>query len=203
MVLVHQTPNVNGFLPEFRASRSATLAWLTACLLSITALSLAAAHAPPRIRLVGLFSVAFGLFVGKLLVLLAAQFEAHPSRRAIVVLASILSFAGLIGSTWETARLEEVRRIQSGNEGVAARLIEEFVMRIDHADQDVSDSSAMAVFRRHLIRRIRQLGEWKSPWPEILWLAELIAAVAASGWMSSRSLWTDSRSSNQEEEAVR
>lgn len=160
-----------------------TMTWLAALLVATTAISLAAAHAPARIRLIGLFSICFGFLIGGVACWLAIQCDAKLSRRFVVVVATGAALIGLIASTWETYRLESARIAKSGTDGIAARLIEEFDLR----SPIVSSSRSTGVeFRRYLKRRIRQLGEWPSPWPECFWFAEVCAGATASGWLASR-----------------
>jgi hypothetical protein len=194
------TPN-SSFAPR-RSADSPMLAWLLACVVLVTGLSLAAAHAPPRIRLIGLFAVAFGLLTGWGVVLLAGRLQCHPAHPVAVMVAALLSIVGLIGATWETARVEEARRSKSGQDVLAARLMEEVAARTSGGATEVSGGPAWIAFRRHLSRRVRQLGLWPSPWPEVLWVAELLAAAAASVWMSNRCLALRSQVAIQETAAT-
>jgi hypothetical protein len=161
-----------------------------------TALALAATHSPPRIRLIGLFSVAFGLAVGWLLARLVDQLESPASRRAIGVASAVFTLCGLIGSTWETSRLNEIQETKRVNEVLEARLLEQTLKMAGDREGNISlpslpkASMSLTVFRGHLARRIRPLGEWSSPWPEAFWCLELIVAAAASAWISTRRTWT-------------
>ena len=76
------------------ASRSSTLVWIAACLLATIAVSLVAAQAPPRIRLIGIFPVMLGLLIGGLVVWLAEKLDAVASRRFQVVAAMLLAVGG-------------------------------------------------------------------------------------------------------------
>ena len=182
-----QLPLANG-QTEPRSGGSSVLIWLSACLIAVTALSIAAAHAPSRIRLIGLFSMAFGLVVGWVIVRLASQLEAEPGRRFIVVTAMLLSLGGLIGSTWQTSRLAESSTGLSGKDALAARLIKELEQQSNAPGSENQRRSEVTGFQKYLLRRLQKLGNWTSPWPECFWVTELVAATIAAGWMSSRSL---------------
>ena len=111
------------------------IAWLVAGLVLTTALTLAAAHAPPRIRLIGLFSITFGALLGLLLVQLAVQLESHPSPQFVAFTAALFTTAGLIGCTWETFRLEQLKHGKSMKEGLAQRLVEQMQTQPDAEKQ--------------------------------------------------------------------
>lgn len=167
--------------------------WLVAGIVMTTAAALAAAHSPPRIRLIGLFSVAFGLVVGWLLARLVETLDCHPSRRAIRIAAAVFTLCGLIGSTCETVRLNEAQKPKSGTDAIAARIIEQIKMQSSTGESDggissmtPKESSSLAMIRRYLSRRLQPLGEWRSPWPETFWCLELCTAAAASVWISTR-----------------
>ena len=167
---------------------SSVLSWFSASIIAVTALSIAAAHAPPRIRLIGLFSIVFGLMVGWVVVWLASQLQAEPGRRFAVVTAVLLSLSGLIGSTWQSSRLDELRSMQSGKDALAARLIKEFEQQDKQPVSDHQRRSEVTEFQKYLSRRLKNLGNWTTPWPECFWVSELIAAAIAAGWMSYQSL---------------
>ena len=180
-----ETPSTTPLNDPSRAGNSSLSVWLVTSVAAIAALALAAAHAPPRIRLIGLFSIAFALLVGWLLGRLAERLDAHPSRGLIGTIAVFLSIAGLIGATWEAFRLELSRRPKSPNDAIAERLIEQMKTQTKLPPFENREQSALLAFRRYLSGRIRQLGEWSSPWPEVFWISELVTAAAASYWMAT------------------
>ena len=182
----------NGQSEPSRGS-SSVLIWLSACLIAVTALSIAAANAPARIRLIGLFSVAFGLIVGWGVVRVASQLQAEPRRRVSVITAMLLTLCGLIGSTWQSSRLDEARSTQSGNDALAARLIKEFDQQEKVPGNGVQSRSEVTAFQKYLSRRLKNLGNLTTPWPECFWAFELIAAAIAAGWMSYQSLSAGAR----------
>ena len=102
------------------------LTWLIVCLLVVAVLCLMAAHAPPRIRLIGLFPAGLGLLIGWFVVWSIPQFNSNSSRRVVIVTAGLLAFAGWIGVTFETFRQEELLRKQLPSDPLAARMMKEF-----------------------------------------------------------------------------
>ncbi len=181
-----ETPSTNVLEAPSHSPSSSPWAWCVASLVITTALSLAAAHAPPRIRLIGLFSVAFGLLIGWLLAVLAEKLVSHPSRLVMSLVAAILTLGGLIGCGWETFRLEQSRLAKSPNDDLALRLMEGMKAQGGAGDATPAKPSTLTAFRSHLSRRLRQLGDWPSPWPELFWLTELAAGASASVWALRR-----------------
>ncbi len=190
----------NGQSEPSRGNAS-VVTWFTACVITVTALSIAAAHAPSRIRLIGLFSIAFGLVVGWGVIRLASQLQAEPGRRFTVFTAALLSLCGLIGSNWQTSRLDELHSMQSGKDALAARLIKEFERQDNQSGINKPSRSEVTEFQKYLSRRLQNLGNWTSPWPECFWVTELIAATAAAGWMSNQSMPANARNVPEGSEA--
>lgn len=162
---------------------TSVVAWFAVCVLVTAGLSLVAAHAPGRVRLLGLFSIVFGAVIGWLVVWLAQRLDTRPKRTSIGLLAAVLTLGGLIGCLWETIRVEEVMHPKSANEQLAERLYQQ--MQNNNGKSMPRDQSPLDKYRSYLTRRVRQLGDWKSPWPETIWLVELFAACATSIWVAN------------------
>jgi len=188
----HQTDGSSGSIAalgdEVRNEESSSLMWMLACCFCVGVLAVMAAHAPARVRLIGLFSVGFGLFVGWLTTRLAQLFEVRPARATIIMLAASLTLVGLVATTWQTFRLDELTQVKSSEEELAAKLMREFDRQQGIATPDLTPSSSLQRFRGYLTRRVRQLGRWPSPWPELFWCGECISAGIAAGWFAQRSL---------------
>lgn len=206
-----EEPSTTSSKDEANPPGSSPLIWLAGGLIGTVAISLVAAHAPPRIRLIGLFSIVFGLAIGWSLSRLAEKLECRISQTDMGVVVVILSVAGLIGCTWETWRLEEVRKPKSGNDAIVARMIEQMKLQTsigqarsvpNQLEMVPPPSSSLTEFRRYLARRIRQLGEWSSPWPEAFWLLEICAGAAASVWIAIRGPQTNSQVSESRTTSV-
>jgi xanthosine utilization system XapX-like protein len=172
------------------ASRSSTLVWIAACLLATIAVSLVAAQAPPRIRLIGIFPVMLGLLIGGLVVWLAEKLDAVASRRFQVVAAMLLAVGGWGGLTWETFRRDEVLSVKSANQELAARLMKEFEQQTNTPHLELDRPTTVKAFRAYLARRVQQLGDWSRPWPELFWGLELVMTGVAAGWVSTRAGWS-------------
>jgi MFS family permease len=166
--------------PVSQPSAASTIFWLAACVVTTIAISLAAAHAPPRIRLIGLYSIAFGLLIGWLSIWLAAMFDVRPSISLCAAVAGGLSLCGLVGSTVETWRLDESQNRGTAKNLLAERMIEQMKSEPNSAATVPVDTSPTSGFRWYLSRRIRQLGHWPSPWPELIWSLELVLGTIAS-----------------------
>jgi hypothetical protein len=179
-----ETPPAKPSASQVREPRTWPWSWLFASLIFTLAISLAAAHAPPRIRLIGLFSVAFGLIVGWSMNRLVEMLNVDSSRRFVEMIVAIFTVGGLVGSTCEVVRMEIMNRGKSPRDGLAARMIEEMETQSKPSERQDSQPTKVMEFRRHLSYRIRQLGDWSSPWPEFFWMAELIAGATASVWIS-------------------
>lgn len=162
------------------------VAWLVLGLIVMAGLSLVAAQAPPRIRLIGLFSIGFGLLVGWLLRLIADMQVAQPSHRAIGIAACVLTGCGLVAVTWQNYRREAASFSADPQQVLAARMMEEMQAQSKEGITTTAGVVTKVTFQSYLVQRIRQLGHWSSPWPEAVWCAELVAGMLASWWMAVR-----------------
>jgi len=179
-------PDQQGAAATPHANRSSTFVWIAACLVATIAVSLVAAQAPPRIRLIGIFPVMLGLLIGGLVVWLARKLDAVASCRFQVVAAMLLAVAGWGGLTWETFRRDEVLSVKSANQELAARLMKEFEQQTNAPHIELDRPTTLKAFRSYLARRVQQLGDWLSPWPELFWGLELIMTGVGAGWASTR-----------------
>ena len=150
-------------------------------------MAIAAAHAPARIRLLGVFSVVFGLILGWLLSRLAAT--VHLKMRTLqVVWVGIVTAGGLIGSVCHLVALQPTSTPNFPNPiatMLAARMQDE---------NGIQPGDSMPEFKpvayqpptfgnrlqRFLISRIQSVGAWPSPWPELFWGGEVLAGTAAA-----------------------
>ena len=157
------------------------LSWLVRAALVVLAISIAAAHAPIRVKLLGLFSIGAGGAMGA-----ASAFftKPHPDRvpRRWLAILFLMAFSGLAGSTWLAFRSEAASQAKSPQQQMAATMMKQ--MERDSNGEIVPATSISAVdeFRWYLTRRVKQLGSWPSPWPELFWIAELLAGGVAAAW---------------------
>ena len=176
----------DGQSSETHTSAKSIVVWLAVSLLMAIAVSFATAAAPSRIRLIGLLPAAFGCLVGWLVARIALHFEASPSRRVTIFVAALLALGGWFGATWETFRLEEKNSPKSPTDQLAARMMKEFEQQAKRSGVETPISASPGPFQTFLSRRIRQLGDWSSPWPECFWVAEAIVAATVAGILSNR-----------------
>ena len=157
------------------------LSWLVRAVPVVLALSIAAAHATTRVKLLGLFCIAVGGAMG---VAVAWFTKPHPNRitwqRLLAMF--LMGFTGLAGSTWLAFRLDATSQPKSPQQQMAATMMKQ--MERDSGGEIVPATSISAVdeFRSYLTRRVRQLGSWRRPWPELFWVSELLAGGVAAVW---------------------
>ena len=153
-------------------------------------LSIAAAHAPARIRLLGLFSLGFGLLVGWLASQLAQRLRSPVGPVDLVVI-GIVTFASLIASTWQTFRLEPEPKTETPQHPIVVAVMNEMRKKEGMSLEDLPEPTLMTPrpidrFRQYLARRIQTLGEWSSPWPEVFWGCEALIGTAGAIWIARR-----------------
>ena len=162
--------------------------WLLSSSSAIMAVSILAAHAPDRVRLLGVFSIGLGLICGFVSARLSIL-SGVRSHSVVIVGALLMALAGLIGSTCETARLTAAQHPANNKDRMATLLIEQLKQAVPgEVPVATAKPSWLESFRIHLSRRIdeKRLGKWNRPWPEVLWGIETLAGSAAAGWMARR-----------------
>lgn len=172
------------------SARSSWLTWLLMSVVATAALALIAAHAPARIRLLGLFYVAFGVLIGFGMTRLAHVLDAPVSKWGLALTAAVLTVLGLVGSTLETIRLERaVQSEMTTKEKLQAELqTSGLPIGQDQAGAKLSQGAiqwsvpAKTTLASYLTRRTRPLGSWKTPFPELFWSCEMVVAAIASAW---------------------
>lgn len=187
------------------SNRAGLVRWFVMSALGLTVLTLTAAHAPARIKLIGLFVVGYGLAAGAGLGALA-RISGVQRRRLIVWLATAFIAAGEVGMAVEAHRLyaAHVQRNVEGDKNVLtmARLFREGSLPDDPqqraqyeqmqqtvrkaADLRRREQEKQSSFAGYLRHRISPLGSWPDPWPAVFWLAEVLLGTAAGTWIMSR-----------------
>lgn len=158
------------------------LSWLVAVVLVLSAIGIVAAHVPTRVKLLGLFSVAVGWVMGA-----ASGAFANAMRLSVtpqIVLAiGVLTLVALAASAQQAFRLDAASRSVSPREQQMALNLMQQMERDSGGEFTAAPvASATDEFRQYLARRVRQLGAWSSPWPELFWAIELLAGGAAAMW---------------------
>lgn len=169
-------------------------------------LGVLAGHAPDRIRAFGLFSVAFGLFTGWLMTLLAANLHLKMDRPKLIFV-GLVTLGGLITYVCQTVVLLPPPKPQMIHP-LAAMVAEQ--MRKSESSSDSSEDPAEAPsipmiqpvliqppgfasrVQAYLHRRVN--AAWSTPWPELLWTGEVAIGVAGSIWIAHRLRAQESRS---------
>lgn len=155
-------------------------------------LAIAAAHAPARIRLLGVFSVAFGLILGWLLSRLAAALHQRLNIPQVAWV-GVVTAAGLIGSVCHLVALQPIPAPPTFSHPVAtmlaARMQEESGIQPGDTIPEFQPfpykppTFAQRV-QAYLSSRVQSLGFWPSPWPELFWGAEVLIGTAAAVGMA-------------------
>lgn len=179
--------------PVVGSEKGSGLLFLAGSIAVTVGLSIAAAHAPARIRLLGVFSIGFGLLLGWLVTRLAATLTYRINVLQVAWI-GILSSAGLVGSVCHMIAIQPV---------ASAPTIENAVPKLFAIPTPQSRSSSPAPkpnpmaalfaaqvhaesrtfgsrMHRYLTERVQMLGAWPSPWPELFWGTEVLAGTAAA-----------------------
>lgn len=159
-------------------------------------LGLLAAHAPARVRLLGLFSLGLGFLTGWLLAGLAARLQLRLGRVQLVIVALATS-GGLITSVCRTVMLQPVNRKADAHP--VAEMVEAQLRKPAQSDLPVPQAPLLAAptlqatprpfadrLQTYLSRRVEMLGNWPTPLPELFWALELLLGTAGAVWIASR-----------------
>lgn len=152
--------------PERKTQQEPVLIWFVCLVLGAIIVCVVTAHAPGRIKLLGLFPFLVGAVFGRSMTSVARSLEITfvSWMKLVVVVVAVSIFAG---STVMSFRLSEAAR---GLPPKVASLIEQ-MNKSQPGAASSSDTYTihLASFSTYLARRVQQLGTWSRPWPEILW----------------------------------
>lgn len=182
----------------------AWLQWLAAAIIVGAGLSLAAAHAPARIRMIGLFPIGVGLLTGFVLAWLRESVGLRSSL-LLVIAAAVLIIGVQSAATWQRYRLfvEEQHRKHEGGTNLLeiTRLMRggqppedpEARRQFDLMQESFRDAAAdrqrqlieATSFRTFLQTRVRAL-KLSPPWPTVLAAGEILLATLAGTWWFAR-----------------
>jgi len=165
---------------------------MMAAIISVAVLTAFAAWSPPSFRKLVLFSLAYGLCVGAIIVWAAKEFGL--TRLPAVALTIGLTFTGLGVITLrghQQLRAEQAAAAKADSDQAMARNIIEAA-----AAQDPELAASLAVerlgdrssFADYLALRVKPLGEWQQPWPGVFWGVELLLAAASGYFLVSQQL---------------
>ena len=158
------------------------LSWLVAVVLVLSAIGIVAAHVPTRVKLLGLFSVAVGWVMGAASSAFAKAMRLSVTPQ-IVLAVGVLTLVALAASAQQAFLLDAASRAVSPREQqMALNLMRQMEQDSGGEITAAPVGSATDQFRQYLARRVRQLGAWPSPWPELFWVIELLAGGVAAMW---------------------
>lgn len=162
-------------------------------LVGLTALVLLAAHAPPRIRLLGLFAVLIGGVSAWGLAYAAERLKFVDPRKSTIVTVAILLTATQVGLTLESWRIEINRKYQEyfveTRKEVPAMVWEQ--MEADLRVIYERETTFPAYLHTRLLQLKKQTGteeDWSDAGVMTFWLAELSLGVAAGMFVFRKSV---------------
>jgi hypothetical protein len=169
-------------------TRSNPLGWLLPFLLAIVALTILCSHAPSRIRLIGLFSIAFGLIGGYISRFLASA-TGFQHRRIIDAVTFAAIVAGLVAVSIRSHQLQIAAWNRDPQTALATAILSsgkspenpEARAKLEEMKAALARSEN---FTAYLGRRVSALGTWKSPWIELFWGAEILVAATVGAFCS-------------------
>jgi hypothetical protein len=152
--------------------------FVIAASIATVALALVAAHAPGRIRLLGLYSIAFGLLLAWIQIRLAAFLQIKVTSSVIAII-GLLTLAGLVTSACQTVALQPQPKVDDNFHPVAALVAAQLEKESPGTEKEVAPSFPER-FQSYLVRRVDQFGNWSSPWPEVMWACEVFLGTGAA-----------------------
>ena len=159
------------------------LQWVAVCAIGLTALTLLSAHAPGRVRLLGLFAVVFGGVCGWGIGFAGHKFSMTRNGISLLI-AGLLIAAAEISLTLESYRLH-VGALQTiyrdaGTEdfnGKRKPFVPDSLLK-DHRENRERILEQKSQFTAYLAHRLKRIEWTASPWPVVFWIAELIVGTA-------------------------
>jgi hypothetical protein len=173
------------------------LKWLAAAALAIGGLSALAGQLPPRIRLLGLFAIGFGLLSGGCAAALADGFEVRrsPLAAAAVCALTAAGFANIAWAGYRQTQAAAARAVAADAQQLLALRLLESTMDVDPVVQRRYREERARLqpgFHDYLARRLSRFGTPPAPWPEIESGLEVLLGAAAAAWIFLRKSWRQS-----------
>ena len=161
----------------------------------VTLLTLAAVHAPGRIKLLGLYALAIGLVAGFGMGSLSRMLNIGAAA-PIVLITFLLIVAAQTGMAVESHRLWAAKAWEAFEATPQGRLAKSTTADprapadFKAGLQELIDRQRESLrFGDYLAHRISPLGEWREPWPLVFWLGESIVSAVAGTFV----FWRQSR----------
>ena len=143
---------------------------------------------PERIRALLLFPVGFGLLVGSGLAVSAREFGVGP-RWVVTMLSCVVVASGLVivarAAYGELVDLARSRVNEDSRQLFGLQVLEQQAAA-DPTQLKSYLQQRMALdprFEDYLMGRVSALGIWRSPWPAVIWIVEVLLATGAAGWL--------------------
>lgn len=173
------------------------IVWVATGSVGLLVLGFLAAHVHSRVKLLGVFALAFGFLGGWLLGELGRRL-AIPKRWWVLVLATLPLALGYGSLLWESHRHYGIQLRKAYAVNPAALLMKSPTLTGNPADSaalldPIREERELALRRetgypRYLQQRISMLGTWKTPWPAVFWAVESLLGTLAGVWLFGRHL---------------
>jgi hypothetical protein len=185
------------------------LQWLLVAFFVVTPMALIWAHSPARIRLIGLFSLAFGVAAGWILGV-TARFLTRPATQNVVLLSFVLIALGEVGWTLESYRIyvgqlrqayeQDVPRLitpelfkQQDVEGIEGVNVPQRLQAAGKLGRSIQEArheelNKQIGFPEYLQQRITPLVQWPTPFPELFWSCEILLGSLAGAWITRHAI---------------
>lgn len=179
--------------PSLSSSLKQNLLWLAGGLLAVGVLSMTASYAPNVMKRLILFHAIYGIACGMVLLWLAA--ETHPRwQRSLPLWGMGLCLLGACNMGWLSYQHFQKARAEYAaahpRDAALQAMLEKFsaadpILKERYEEEKRRSNPHFADFLAH---RLSNLGDWRSPWPELFWMGEvLLAGVLCAGtmWLKS------------------
>lgn len=178
--------------------------WLLLAVCCVAILALLSAHAPGRIRLIGLFAVVFGLVAGGILGTAARNLK-FANTRLLVPLTFVLIACGEAGMTTESHRvyittlkavyekdipslplqlMKEQGSLETPKLDVQQQMKTAGKISQSFHEDRLQILKEQSGFFRYLRYRISPLGEWAVPFATVFWICEVILGSLSGTWFA-------------------
>ncbi len=173
--------------------RNGWFSWLVLFLVATASISLAAVYLPPRVKMLGLFAIGYGVFAGWVAARLASAFELPSASKAVgsgVVFLVIL--CGQVGMAVESHRLyraaEERALVANPKRAAALRMLQSVRLPDDPKSKQVVNDVRRTIgargtsFADYLQFRVSELGIQSRPIAQAIWILEIGLGSLAGTW---------------------
>ncbi len=161
-------------------------------IVGVAVLTAFAAWSPPSFRKLVLFSLAYGLCVGGIVVWAAKEFGLKRSFAGALTVGLTTTGLGMIAlRSHQLFRGEQIAAAKADPDWAMARSIINAAAAQDPqlaATLTEEHHQTVPSFTDYLAMRVTPLGEWQKPWPVVFWGAEVLFATACGVFLVARKL---------------